>query len=145
MWMDSSTRYGTVTRCFHWALAVLVIGMLILGWVMTSLPKHSAVGNTLTSIHKSTGVLILLLAILFFLWRVINPRPSLRPLPAWQRYLAHATHYLLYFILLAQPLAGLIMVMAGDHPVSVYGLLTLPVWTPHSKMLASGAHMVHTG
>lgn len=37
------------------------------------------------------------------------------------------------------------MVMAGGHPVSVYGLFTLPVLTPHSHALAGGAHLVHTG
>lgn len=37
------------------------------------------------------------------------------------------------------------MVMAGGHPVNVYGLFTLPVLMPRSKALASGAHLVHTG
>lgn len=98
MFKDSTASYGTVTRGFHWALTVLLIGMLILGWVMAAFAPHSAVGDTLTNIHESTGVLTISLAILFILWRLINPGPSLMQLPTWQRYLAHATHYLLYFI-----------------------------------------------
>ncbi len=144
MLKDSSTSYGALTRSFHWILTLLMIGMLILGWVMVGFSHHSPLGKTLVSIHKSTGVLTLVVALLFILWRLVNPRPSLAQLPAWQRYLAHATHYLLYFILLAQPLAGLIMVMASGHPVNVYGLFTLPVWTPHSHALASGSHTFHT-
>lgn len=141
---DSSTRYGAVTRSFHWTLTLLLIGMLILGWVMSSFPPHSSIAHTLVGIHKSTGVLTLVLALAFILWRLVNPRPSLAQLPAWQRYLAHATHYLLYFILLAQPLAGVIMVMASGHPVNVYGLFTLPVWLPHSHSLKTTTHVFHT-
>ena len=141
---DSTANYGSVTRGFHWALTLLVIGLLILGWVMASYPDHSSMGDTLKSIHKSTGVLTITVAVLFIFWRLANPTPSLRELPPWQHYLARATHYLLYFILLAQPLAGLIMVMASGHPVNVYGLFVLPVLAPHSKALASGAHFVHT-
>jgi cytochrome b561 len=145
MLKDSTARYGAVTKSFHWTLALLIIGMLILGWVMADLPEHSSLAKTLGSIHKSTGVLTLALGVLFILWRLVNPRPSLAELPAWQRYLAHTTHYLLYFILLAQPLAGLIMVMASGHPVDVYGLFTLPIWAPQSDSWKSAAHLFHTG
>lgn len=145
MLKDSTARYGAVTKSFHWTLTLLIIGMLILGWVMADLPAHSSLAKSLGSIHKSTGVLTLVLAVLFTLWRLVNPRPSLTQLPDWQRYLAHATHYLLYFILLAQPLAGLIMVMASGHAVNVYGLFTLPIWVPQSDSWKSAAHLFHTG
>lgn len=144
MMLDSSTRYGAVTRFFHWSLTLLVIGMLVLGWVMASFPKHSPLGNELVGVHKSTGVLTLALAVLFILWRLFNRRPSLSQLPPWQRYLAHSTHYLLYLILLAQPVAGLAMVLASGHAVSVYGLFSLDPSGSRNRSLAGGAHLLHT-
>jgi len=144
MLRDSSTDYGLISQAFHWALTLLVIGMLLLGWAMAAWFPHASVGPTLGYIHKATGLLTIALAILFVAWRVLNTRPSLAEIPAWQRTLASLTHVLLFLILFVQPLTGILMVMASGHAISFYGLFSLPVWTPHSHALASTAHFIHT-
>jgi cytochrome b561 len=39
---------------------------------------------------------------------------------------AVGSHWLLYFILIAMPVSGYVLSAAGGHPVSYFGLFTLP-------------------
>lgn len=59
---DSKNGYGTVTKAFHWAMALLV------GWQLLKLGDRIAdgehwVGQVLVPWHVSIGVLLLALAI----------------------------------------------------------------------------------
>src|SRR6202000_2616949 len=69
---------------------------------------------TLSQIHKSIGLTVLVLSVLRVLWRLVNPVP---PLPATingaLKFLARGTQFLLYVLIVAIPLTGWIMVSAS--------------------------------
>lgn len=121
----TSARYNGVARALHWTIAVLFIGNLLGGFF------HDAFGDakaTVMSLHKATGILILLLSLFRIVWRLMHRPP---PLPAsispLQQRLAGVGHFLLYAASIAMPLTGWMMVSAGaKYPISFYGLFNWP-------------------
>jgi len=45
------------------------------------------------------------------------------------RFSAHAGHVALYLLMLAVPVCGILFTWAGNHPLSVWGLLEIPAPT----------------
>src|SRR6478752_7144306 len=108
---DIQLQYGTVAKTFHWVIAALIVTNIALGLYFAALPHSDPWKFELTQLHKSIGLTVLLLSIFRLLWRLSHPVP---PLPADLqpviRIAAHATHYLFYFLIIAIPLSGWIMV-----------------------------------
>jgi cytochrome b561 len=122
---NTSATYGTVAKCFHWLMAVLIIGMFMLAYTMINIPT-SDFRERLYSLHKATGLLLFGLVILRLFWRFINIGPKLPPsIPLWQRQFAKLNIIALYLLMLAMPLTGFLMSTLGHHAVSFYGMLTI--------------------
>lgn len=137
-------QFGRVTRVLHWLITLMILGMLGLGWYMQSLPEHAPLGHELTKLHEATGVIVLALVVIFALWRLSHPRPTLQGLPDWQRVLARVTHFSLYTVILVQPLSGIFFTTASGHPPSVYGWFTFPQFLPKDKGLAKALTTLHS-
>ena len=126
---DSELRYGSVSIGFHWLIAALVICNLAIGLYMTSLPHHDPSAPMWVMIHKSTGLSILVLSVLWLVWRLMNPwRPLPLDLSPALRAAARMTHVLFYILIIGIPLAGWAMVSASRHnaPIIWYGLFEWP-------------------
>jgi cytochrome b561 len=84
--------------------------------------------------HKSVGLTVLVLSLLRLGWRLVNPVPPLPDTPPAIKHLVHGTHYLLYFLMIAIPLAGWALVSSSPLglPTSYFGLFH---W-PHLPFLA---------
>lgn len=140
---DNPQRYGLVTIANHWLTAVLMIGMVILGLYMADLPKGPAKGD-LVNIHKSVGILVLMLGVLRVVWRSGNRQPAaLASLPPWQHKTARLLHYVLLALILLLPLSGWMMSSAAGRPVSFFGQFTLPSLLSENKSLADSLRDVH--
>lgn len=121
---NSEKAYGLVSMFFHWLIALLMIGLIILGLYMVRLPI-SLQKLKLYGWHKEFGFMVLGLAILRLLWRWINISPSLL-LPAWERLAARAVHWTFYGFMFALPITGWLITSAAGLPASFFGLITLP-------------------
>ncbi|MGD9249671.1 MAG: cytochrome b [Desulfobacterales bacterium] len=143
MYFNTRDTYGLIARLLHWLIFLLVAGMLIGGFSLSYLPSNG-IKSFVISIHKSIGVIILLLMITRLLWRIYNPQP--RPLgeSLIQNYAAHVLHIVLYILLFLQPLAGILMSQTYGYPVSVFGIFELPQIIWKSPLLASFFSKVHT-
>ena len=126
----------------HWLLAIAIIGSLGVGLYMTSLP-FSPTRLKLFNWHKWAGMTILMLSALRLLWRLTHRPPSDLPMPAWQRLAAHATHWMLYALFFAVPLAGWAYSSAAGFPIVLYGLLPMPDWVPVDRDLANILKSLH--
>ncbi len=142
-WHDSLTGYGVTTRLLHGLLAVLILAMYTLALLIDQYAEDDPNRGYVISLHASTGMLTLLIAITLLIWRWYNPKPSLALLPLWQQRLARLTHGLLYLCIIAQPSSGLIMTLASGHALKFYGLPILPS-LPEKKSLAGAAAGVHS-
>lgn len=130
------------SRLLHWIMAVLILAMLFIGIAMVaSLSDY----HRLVAIHRPVGILILILVALRLANRSINPPPPLpKDMPLWLRLPAHASHWLLYGLMLALPLVGWGMLSAGGYPIALIGSLHLPAILPHSDALYAVLRPLHT-
>ena len=124
-------RYTAVAIALHWAIALLIIGLLLVGWAMDYLIAGGP-GSPKTAIiqlHKSFGITVLLLTVVRIIWRLMNPPPPEPAMPAAQKFLASAVHILLYVLMLAMPLTGWIMASAeiGQHETRFFGTFEMYV------------------
>lgn len=131
--IKSSTKFDIVARSLHWLMAPAILAMLVIGVVMvTSIQHHTA----LLHLHKPLGIGILALALIRLINRWLNPPPSLpAELPRWQMVAAHASHWMLYGMMLVLPLLGWAMLSAGGYPISMTDGIYLPAILPKSATL----------
>ena len=118
MLANSETRYGAVAVTLHWLIAIGIIGMLVLGKYMADLTNDDPSKFDLIQLHKSFGISILVLSVLRLAWRLVNKVPPLPAhMPTWERWAAHASHILLYFLIIALPLTG--WAVASASPLGI--------------------------
>ncbi|WP_413204561.1 cytochrome b [Rhodospirillum sp. A1_3_36] len=141
---DTQTAFGAVTKLAHWLTALTVFGMIGLGLYMADLPLGAA-KLELYGLHKSIGVVVLVVTLARFGWRSRQPGPGALPSHvAWEHLLAKATHLALYACLIGLPLTGWIASSAAGFPVSVFGLFTLPNLVGPDPSLQKGAAAIHS-
>lgn len=132
----AATHYTRTAVGLHWLLAGLILTALFMGWTMTEMavsPQRLKVYNW----HKWVGVTVLLLAVVRLLWRLTHrPPPLIESVPRWQRGLAHAGHWLLYLLMLVQPLTGWIYSNYSGYPVVYLGKIPLPNLVERDRELA---------
>jgi cytochrome b561/polyisoprenoid-binding protein YceI len=124
---NTQTRYGAVTKTFHWLTALLILTLIPLGFYANALPydtsEELARKAYVFSIHKTLGVFTFFVALARILWAVSQPKPGLlhadRKL---ESFAAETAHWLLYGSLVIVPLSGWI------HHASTTGFA--PIWWP---------------
>ncbi len=126
-------------------MAFLVLAQIILG--ITADQWHlSPAKINLFIWHKSIGMLLLLLVVMRFSWRLCNPTPQLPVnMPGWQRLGAYMNHGLLYLCLIALPLSGWVINSASNIPFRVFWFFKLPAITEVDKALEATMKTVHAG
>lgn len=135
---NSPEGWGLPARLLHWGMALLILGLLGLGWYMVNVVGTGdlVLRFRLTQLHKSFGFVVFALALLRLGWRLANPTPTEPPGHAWEKAAARAAHLALYGLMLALPLSGWLMASAspmndpGAFPFQVrnmvFGLFELP-------------------
>jgi cytochrome b561 len=144
---SSSARYHPVAMLLHWVMAVGLIGLIAFGIYMTGLP-FSPARLKFYNWHKWAGMALLALAVLRLLWRGVSRPPALpmavtAAMPPWQALAHHATHGLLYGLMLAVPLLGWAYSSAAGFPVVWLGVWPLPDWVAPSPELAEALKPLH--
>lgn len=136
-------HYTRTAKLLHWIIAVMIFGLLGLGFYMADLPL-SPYKLQLYSWHKWAGVSLWLLVLLRLCWRATHRPPALPAhMSATERLAAHAGHGLLYLLMLAIPLSGWLMGSAKGIPTVWFGLLPLPDLIGKDKELARLLQSAH--
>ncbi len=123
---DTIAGYGLVTRLTHWIMAVAIIGMFVLGLWMVTLNYYSPYYPTAPDIHRSVGILLLILLVLRFVWRLVNPKPADDELVPWERMAARVVHWGFYPLLLALMVSGYLISTADGRPIEVFDWFSVP-------------------
>lgn len=142
---NNRRRWGSVSMAFHWLVALLVLGMLILGNYMTGVEDLGRKFE-LFQLHKSFGFTVFCLASLRLAWRLTQTNPPLPgDLKPYEQVLAHSTHWGLYALLFLMPLAGWITTDTSplDIDTEIFGLFVLPDPWPLNETLHGIAEEAH--
>jgi cytochrome b561 len=143
-WRNTRETYGAVARALHWLMALLLAGLLALGWTMTGLTYYDRWYQPAFALHDSLGILALGLGVLRIAWGLLNPAPALVPsLQRWERVSARAVHWLLYGLLLGIPVSGYLISTARGRGVPVFGLFEVPALLPGADDREELAGRVH--
>lgn len=114
-------RYCRAARLLHWLTVLLVLTTVPAGLVMVQEGLPRPLQDTLFLYHKNIGPIILLLVVLRLAVRLISPPPPLpASVPAPQALAAGAVHWLLYLVLVALVISGIVRVQAGGFPMEVW-------------------------
>jgi len=128
-------RYSNIAILLHWLIALLFLGMVGVGFYMTSLGDTDlSLKFSLYQWHKSFGITIMLLTLCRLGWRLTHTPPHNNNFSTWDQRLAATVHILLYFLTLAIPLAGWAMVSAS--PFNIPTLLFGELHWPHFMFLS---------
>lgn len=115
-------RYSAIDKALHWAMALVIVGMLISGLVMHDI-QPLALKFQVIQLHKSFGLLVLVLAFTRVFWRFTNPAPRLPDgTPLWQAAAAHGTHLMLYGLMFVMPFSGWMMSDAKGYHPNMFGI-----------------------
>lgn len=140
---NTHTKYGSISKFFHWLIAIIVLCMFVVGVVMVDMELNSD-KLRIYALHKSFGTLIILLAALRLFWRFNNPSPQLPiHMKSHERFLAHSSHIVLYLFLFYMPVVGWLMSSAAGFPVSFFGLFNLPDLISPDKNLLNVFKAMH--
>jgi cytochrome b561 len=144
MLANSENRYGAVSRAIHGIMLLLIFGMIGVGIYMTDLDKTDEMRKVLFGLHMSTGVLVLLLAVIRLVWLKLSPPPKLpAALESWEKTLTTVVKYLMYLLMLLIPIAGILVVNTKGLAIEVYGLFELPMLTGENEGLHELMEEVH--
>jgi cytochrome b561/polyisoprenoid-binding protein YceI len=129
---NSTDRFGSVTKTFHWLMALLIFSLLPMGWYAEQLPYETdaelARKAWLFSLHKTLGVSAFFVALLRILWAVSQPKPGLLNAEnKLESFAAETVHWLLYGALVIVPLSGWISHAAASG--------FAPIWWPFGQSL----------
>jgi cytochrome b561 len=140
--MSRADTFHPFARVLHWLMALAVLSMLFVGaGMVTSVEARHA---WLLAIHKPLGITIFVLALIRLGFRLTHPAPPLpADMPEWQKLAAHASHWLLYALMIAMPLIGWGMLSAGNYPVTLGGGLRLPPILPSDAALFAWLREAH--
>ncbi|WP_109514650.1 cytochrome b [Pseudomonas ovata] len=123
-------HFNTLARLLHWLMALMILAMLFIGVGMVSSVHHRLF---LIDLHRPLGLAILLLALVRLLNRLTHTPPPLpASVPGWQAFVAKASHWLLYALMLVLPVLGWALLSAGGYPVTVVTGWNLPAIVPAS-------------
>jgi len=136
-------RYSVGSKWLHWVIALLVIGMLSMGFFLSSLSE--AIQPMAIMYHRSTGITILFLVLFRLYWLFCKGKPALPShIPLWEKRLSHAVQASMYLCLLLMPLIGWAMSMAANHAPVFFGLFTMSIpGIPVDKALSNELFNLH--
>lgn len=132
----TASEYSTLSKLFHWIIALAVIIMLIAGFFLDEIPEQFQ--GVAYMLHKSTAITILFLMILRFIWIHAKGKPALpASVKSWEKILSRSVQYGFYVLLIVMPLSGWIMSVAADRIPNYFGLFKAPLpWIEPNKSLA---------
>lgn len=123
---DTVAGYGLLTRLTHWVMAVGILAMFALGLWMVTLTYYSPYYRSAPDIHRSVGILLLILLVLRFLWRLANPKPDDSELAPWERTAARIVHWGFYPLMLALMVSGYLISTADGRAIEVFNWFSVP-------------------
>lgn len=136
-------NYTATAKTIHWLMAVLLFGLLALGFYMKDLPL-SPEKLQYYSWHKWAGVAAFLLVFVRLAWRVGHRPPALPDsMPKPMQLVAHAGHLTIYLLMIAIPLTGWLMSSAKGFQTVWFGVLPIPDLLGKDKELGDLLALVH--
>lgn len=123
--MAATKQYNRISKIFHWVMALLIIGQIAGGIFMVYFIDSESSFNRsdFYSLHKSFGVLVIILVAFRVINRLINKPPAIpATINKIERFLAHAGHYSMYVLMFLIPISGYLMSNSFGYSVKLFSI-----------------------
>ncbi len=141
---SSGEVYDHVQRAFHWIMAIIIIVAVLLGLWASFLIPGTPLRRALLEVHKSFGMISLLLIVPRIAYRLLVPGPTeLAHGTALTRAAAHGGHLLLYILMIVMPVSGYLFSGAGGYSLPFFGLFSWPRIVPQDDALSKLGQTIH--
>lgn len=121
--MTNDQRYDVQTIVYHWAVAILVAGLWVVGQTADWFPRGPW-RHGYWSIHFAVGLLLIVVLALRIGWRFTGGRKLPDANTGFMRIAAKSGHHLLYLLLVVACALG--VANAFVRGVDVFGLFAFP-------------------
>ena len=135
--------YGPTAKMLHWLAALCIVLAWLLGTFIDDFPKSAAAAALFT--HMSLGLTVLALVFVRLGWRFGHPPPELLPsaFSPWAERAAILVHWLLYALMLALPITGIVLQFTRGQPVPLFGLAEIASPWARDRALSRSVHEIH--
>jgi len=141
---NSPERYGVVSVLVHWSVALVVFGLFALGLWMVGLDYYNPWRQIAPDLHKSIGIVLLVVMLLRLLWRFFSPPPPATPNQSrLVRIASKLGHLLLYALLFAVLISGYLISTAEGDGISVFNAFVIPSLFSGIRGQAELAGIIH--
>lgn len=136
--------YAPIQKSLHWVIFLLVVGLYGMTYAEDLFPRGDPGRATLWFLHISFGLLLLGLVVARVAARVAFGAPALpRATSGLERGLAHAAHFVLYALLFAIPIVGVVLTWMRGGSLDFFGLFTIPAPFAPDRETARSVKEVH--
>jgi cytochrome b561 len=136
-------HYPATSKLLHWLVAACVLLTAPVAIAMTNVGKGPT-QDALYNLHKSLGVLILILMVLRLINRLaVGALAAEADIAPWQKTVSSIVHASLYVLLLAMPIVGYIANSAYGATTPFFGLFHIPPIIGKNEELATQLFTLH--
>jgi cytochrome b561 len=140
---NSTEDFGAMARTLHWMVVALILLSWPTGEFEDAFPKVAKAA--ILFIHMTTGLAVVGLVVIRLLWRVSDPPPA--PIASafgpWADRAGRLMHYALYALLIAVPIAGVLVQFARGRAVPVFGVFEIASPWAADRAFAGNMKEVH--
>jgi len=141
---DTKNSYGIITILLHWVMAVLIIGLYVLGDYMVGLSYYDEWYNSALWWHDSIGMGVLFLLLIRIAWKSSNVNPG--PLKTYKPHeivIAKIAHILFYILLIIICISGYFIATAKGAGIDFFGWFDVSAIMKLNEVQANLVGKVH--
>jgi cytochrome b561 len=141
---NTASSYGLVAIAIHWLVALAIFSLFGLGYWMVDLSYYHDWYKRAPDIHRSVGILLLVVMVFRVIWKGLNVSPASPPEhKRWEVRSAHLVHALFYVLIFVAMVSGYLISTADGSSISVFGWFEVPSVTGQIKGMEDVAGTVH--
>jgi cytochrome b561 len=141
---NSAARYGAIPQTIHWLTAIFIVVGWFLGQFGDIFPRGPA-RNASLLVHMTLGECVIALLLLRLAWRWFNPPPPAEKTPFGRmvELAAKASHVLLYLLLLAVPILGMVVQLKRGNALPIFAAWQVTSPWPADRAVARSLLGIH--
>jgi len=131
---NTHTQYGLIARILHWLSVALLLSLVAIASQFQEMLSPEKL--KLTTLHSSVGLVFFLVILARLTWRNINHNPIRSySIKDWQKIAAISLHRSIYIVLIAQCIAGILILITMGKPLYIFNLFELaPLIERHTSL-----------
>lgn len=141
----ASTSYTSTQKFLHWALFALVVLLYALTFGEDLFARGDPTVDVIWRLHISFGLLLAALVLWRLVLRAARGVPGLPDdMTGLERTAAKAGHLVLYALLIALPVLGILLTWYRGNALSFFGLFTIPSPVTPDRVTARSIRELHS-